>query len=52
LVGEYQIVDRIAEGGMGTVYSAVHPIIGKKVAIKSLVGQAGQEQQRHPALRA
>jgi serine/threonine-protein kinase len=39
LVGEYQISDRIAEGGMGTVYSAVHPIIGKKVAIKVLSGK-------------
>ena len=39
LVGEYQIADRIAEGGMGTVYSAVHPIIGKKVAIKILSGR-------------
>jgi serine/threonine protein kinase len=39
LVGEYQISDRIAEGGMGTVYSAVHPIIGKKVAIKILSGR-------------
>jgi serine/threonine-protein kinase len=39
LVGEYQIADRIAEGGMGTVYSAVHPIIGKKVAIKVLSGK-------------
>jgi len=39
LVGEYQIADRIAEGGMGTVYSAVHPIIGKKVAIKVLSGR-------------
>lgn len=35
-VGEYQILDCIGEGGMGTVYSAVHPIIGKKVAIKVL----------------
>jgi len=39
LVGEYQVTDRIAEGGMGTVYSAVHPIIGKKVAIKVLSGK-------------
>ena len=39
LVGEFQIADRIAEGGMGTVYSAVHPIIGKKVAIKVLSGR-------------
>jgi serine/threonine protein kinase len=38
-VGEYEIVDRIGEGGMGTVYSAVHPIIGKKVAIKVLAGR-------------
>jgi len=38
-VGEYQILDRIGEGGMGTVYSAVHPIIGKKVAIKVLAGR-------------
>jgi serine/threonine protein kinase len=39
LVGEYQILERIGEGGMGTVYSAVHPIIGKKVAIKVLAGR-------------
>jgi serine/threonine protein kinase len=39
LVGEYEILDRIGEGGMGTVYSAVHPIIGKKVAIKVLAGR-------------
>ena len=38
-VGEYQILDRIGEGGMGTVYSAVHPIIGKKVAIKVLAAR-------------
>lgn len=39
LVGEYQILDRIGEGGMGTVYSAIHPIIRKKVAIKVLAGR-------------
>jgi hypothetical protein len=65
LVGEYQIVDRIAEGGMGTVYSAVHPIIGKKVAIKVLSGRLAKNSNairrfvlearavndiRHPAL--
>jgi serine/threonine protein kinase len=65
LVGEYQILDRIAEGGMGTVYSAVHPIIGKKVAIKVLSGRLAQNSNairrfvlearavndiRHPAL--
>lgn len=39
LVGEYQVLDRIGEGGMGTVYSAIHPIIRKKVAIKVLAGR-------------
>jgi len=35
-VGEYEIQDQIGEGAMGTVYSAVHPVIGKRVAIKVL----------------
>jgi serine/threonine protein kinase len=39
LVGEYQVLDRIGEGGMGTVYSAIHPIIRKTVAIKVLAGR-------------
>src|SRR4051812_44855434 len=43
LVGEYQIVRRIGEGGMGVVFEAVHPLIGRKVAIKVLnaTGNAG-----------
>jgi serine/threonine-protein kinase len=44
LVGEYQIQDRIGEGGMGTVYSAIHPIIGKKVAIKVLSGKLAKNK--------
>ena len=44
LVGEYQIQDRIGEGGMGTVYSAVHPIIGKKVAIKVLAAKLAKNK--------
>src|SRR5215831_18733928 len=35
-VGEYEIEKQIGEGAMGTVYSAVHPLIGKRVAIKVL----------------
>jgi serine/threonine-protein kinase len=44
LVGEYQIQDRIGEGGMGTVYSAIHPIIGKRVAIKVLAGRLAKNK--------
>jgi serine/threonine-protein kinase len=33
-VGEYEIVSQLGEGGMGEVYAARHPIIGKRVAIK------------------
>jgi serine/threonine protein kinase len=35
-VGEYEIQEQIGEGAMGTVFSAVHPLIGKRVAIKVL----------------
>jgi serine/threonine protein kinase len=43
-VGEYQILASIGEGGMGTVYSAVHPIIGKKVAIKVLAARLAKNK--------
>jgi serine/threonine-protein kinase len=36
MVGEYEVQAQIGEGAMGTVYSGVHPLIGKRVAIKVL----------------
>jgi eukaryotic-like serine/threonine-protein kinase len=36
LVGEYQVEKKIGEGGFGAVYLAVHPLIGKRVAVKVL----------------
>jgi serine/threonine-protein kinase len=35
-LGEYQIEAKIGEGGMGVVYAAVHPLIGKRAAVKVL----------------
>jgi len=36
MVGEYQIAGAIGRGGFGTVYAGVHPLIGKRVAVKVL----------------
>ncbi len=36
VVGEYVVGEQIGLGGFGTVYRAVHPLIGKQVAIKVL----------------
>jgi serine/threonine-protein kinase len=36
MVGEYQVTGVIGEGGMGTVYAGVQPLIDKRVAIKVL----------------
>ena len=33
VVGEYHIVGKLGEGGMGAVYAAKHPVIGKKAAV-------------------
>ena len=35
-VGEYQIEGKLGQGGFGAVFKAVHPLIGKVVAIKVL----------------
>ena len=35
-VGSYQITQKVAVGGMGTVYRAEHALIGKPAAVKVL----------------
>ncbi|NUO53479.1 MAG: protein kinase [Polyangiaceae bacterium] len=36
IVGEYRVEDVVAEGGFGTVFRCIHPVIGKSAAIKVL----------------
>jgi serine/threonine-protein kinase len=36
IVGEYQVEGTLGEGGFGTVYRGIHPMIGKAAAIKVL----------------
>ncbi len=42
-VGEYIVDKKIGEGGMGAVYSATHPMIGKRAAIKVISTALGTD---------
>jgi len=44
-LGEYVVRRRIDAGGMGTVYAGVHPVIGKKVAIKLIHPHVAQNPE-------
>ncbi|HUH05243.1 MAG TPA: protein kinase [Kofleriaceae bacterium] len=43
-VGEYEIEKVLGKGGFGTVYQAVQPIIGRRVAIKVLAREMSSNQ--------
>jgi serine/threonine-protein kinase len=38
MIGDHRLLRKLGEGAMGTVYEAVHALIGKRVAIKVLKG--------------
>ncbi|RKG58860.1 serine/threonine protein kinase [Corallococcus sp. AB011P] len=44
-LGEFVVQERIGAGGMGVVYRAVHPLIGKQVAIKVMRIEMVSQQQ-------
>src|SRR5512139_835820 len=45
MVGEYKVERLVGEGGMGQVYGAVHPVIGKRAAIKVLLPEICRSRQ-------
>jgi tRNA A-37 threonylcarbamoyl transferase component Bud32 len=42
VVGNYRVTAKIAEGGMGAVYKAEHPLLGKTAAVKVLLPELSQ----------
>src|SRR6185295_10321460 len=42
---QFKIQGKLGEGGMGTVFSAIHPMIGKRAAIKVLKRQFCEDPQ-------
>jgi eukaryotic-like serine/threonine-protein kinase len=45
VIGNYFVKQKIGEGGMGSVYFAEHPTIGKRVALKVLHGELAAQPE-------
>jgi tRNA A-37 threonylcarbamoyl transferase component Bud32 len=44
-LGNYRVVRKLGSGGMGAVYLAEHPLIGKKVALKVIHRELAENQE-------
>ncbi len=44
-LGSYKVVDKLGAGGMGIVYLAEHPLLGKKAAVKLLLPQFSNNKE-------
>lgn len=47
MVGNYRVEAQLGEGGIGVVYLAVHPEIGRKVAVKMLRAAFAEDAQAY-----
>ena len=52
LVGNYQLLEKLGEGGMGTVYLGVDVMLERKVAIKMLLPEIASQQDIVERFRA
>jgi serine/threonine protein kinase len=43
LEGKYRIVRELGRGGMGVVHEALHMTLGRRIAVKTLLAEAGQD---------
>ena len=44
-IGNYRVLRKLGQGGMGAVFEAVHEEIGRRAAIKILLPEFAQDQQ-------
>ena len=44
-LGSYKIVEQLGEGGMGIVYTARHPLIGRTAAVKVLLPEFSNDKE-------
>ena len=44
-IGQYRLLKRIGEGGMGAVYLAEHALVGRRAAIKVLLPELSARRE-------